>query len=155
MRWQSHSPTSVDDADLKRLRGLYDALGLGFPPEALQVFGGDEAADRGDWCLSRNGRTLRCLGADELSNDELFALPATWELMRVVVRTVGSKRTKRGHVVSFGGHLYCRPRGSWGNERFPFLHIWTMCAGRALHFEDFLDGIELRRSGRLNGCPAS
>ena len=56
-------------------------------------------------------------------------------------------------MVTVQGHLYCRPRGSWDNERLPFLHTWTMCAGRALRFESFLDDLELRRHGRLEGCP--
>ncbi len=146
---------TVDEADLERLRVFYAALGPGFPIEALSVFEGEQAAHDEDWCLRLRGRTLRCFGAEELSNDELFVMPPNWEVTRVVVRDLRGSLTKRGEVVSVTGHFYCRPHGSWGNERLPFLHLWTMCAGRALHFESFLDGVELRRKSHLEGCPAA
>ena len=152
MKQYAHQDTSFDDDALERLEKLYDALGLGFPPEGLVLFGGD-TSELGVWSVSRRGRKLGYVSSSEVSNDELFALPPAWEIMRVVVHTVGSEHTRRGDVVSVAGHLYCRPRGSWASERFPFLHIWTMCAGRALRFEDFLDGVELKRTSRLEGCP--
>jgi hypothetical protein len=152
MRARLHSGKAVDEVDLDRLRELYAALGPGFPAAALAVFAGDDPSEGGDWCVSYRGRTQRCLRASEFSNDELFILPPRWEVMRVVVRTLRGKLTKRGDVVSVTGYFYCRPRGSWTNERIPFLHLWTMCAGQALSFESFLDNIELRRVGRVGAC---
>ncbi len=145
---------AVDEVDLERLRVLYAALGPGFPAAALAVFTG-EATAGDDWCVSYRGRTQRCLPAGELSNDELFVLPPRWEVMRVVVHALKGKPTKRGDVVSVSGYFYCRPRGSWTNERIPFLHLWTMCAGQALRFDSFLDEIELRRRGCGAGCLAA
>jgi hypothetical protein len=149
----SESRTS-DDADLNALRDLYGALGPGFPLEAQRVFEGDQQSERDEWCIGLRGRMLRCFDADELSSDEIFGLPAKWELTKVEVYKLRGRLTKSGDVVKVMGHLHCRPRGSWDSERFPFLHLWTMCAGRALRLESFFDGLELRRKGVLEGCPA-
>jgi len=150
---RSHKRMTVDEANMEPLRGLYDALGLGFPAEALRIFSGEHGHDD-YWCLHRRGRsrTLRCLRAPELSNHELFALRDTWEIMRVVARDVTGQQTKRGDLVSVGGDLYCRRRGSWDNVRLPFFHLWTMCDGKALRFENLLDDTELRREGRPEVC---
>lgn len=141
--------------DVEGLRAFYDALGLGFPLEGRALFGGGDAFAPDSWSVVQRGRRLGYVDASEISNDELFALPAGWEITRVAVHTFESRHTGRGEVVTVGGHLYCRPRGRWGNERFPFLHIWTMCAGRALRFEDFLERVELKRLSRVEGCPAA
>jgi hypothetical protein len=152
MGWLSHKSRAADEADLEQLRALYASLGPGFPPQAQRVFAGEEANDE-SWCLGHNGWQLRCLPALELSNNELFSLPPGWELMRVDIFSLTGKLTSRGELLNVSGHLYCRPRGSWETMRLPFLHLWTMCAGRALSFQSFLDGVELRRVGGLAGCP--
>jgi hypothetical protein len=153
---RTHNRRAVDDADLFRLQDLYGALGLGFPAEAVRVFGGEDGRDGGDWCLYRRGRirTLRCLSPPDLSSHELFSLPSTWEITRVVARDLTGQRTKHGDLVSVGGDVYCRARGSWDTARLPFYHLWTMCAGRALRFENLLDGTELKRRGRREVCAA-
>jgi hypothetical protein len=81
--------------------------------------------------------------------------PGNWELTHVDLDALEGELTKRGDLLRASGHLCCRPRGSWANERFPFLHLWTMCAGRALAFRSYLDGRELRRSAALDGCPTA
>jgi len=139
---------------LEGLRSFYDALGLGFPLEGRVLFGDDEG-ERNAWRVVQRGHRLGYVAASDVSNDELFALPAGWEITRVAVHTFESRHTSGGDTVTVGGHLYCRPRGRWGNERFPFLHIWTMCAGRALRFEDFLERVELKRMSSVRGCPAA
>jgi hypothetical protein len=137
-----------------RLRGIYGALGPGFPNEAVRLFGqGMEADDDGSessdaWSVRSNGRLVRYLSADELSSTDLFALPGSWEVMRVVVHNLMRKRD----IVTVTGSVYCRPRGSWETMRLPVLHIWTMCADRALRFENYLDGIELSRADGLLRC---
>ena len=52
------------------------------------------------------------------------------------------------------GFMYCRPRGSWENIRVPLLHVWTLCLGKALRFENLLDGLELGRADGLRRCAA-
>ncbi len=155
MKWRSGNGGTVDEADLEQIRGLYAALGLGFPPEALRVFGDGDATASDEWCAGYRGSTSRCLKATEFSSRELFTLPPAWDVMRIVVRNVRGERVKRGDVVSVTGHVYCRPRGSWATDRFPFLHVWTMCAGKVLRFESYFDGLELRRMGRIEGCAAA
>lgn len=137
------------DDDLDLLQGAYGALGPGFPSEALTLFeqGG---ADGGDWCIKVNGRKSRCLNTNELESTDLFILPATWEVMRVEVRELTYKRG----IATVTGFMYCRPRGTWENVRVPFLHVWTMCLGRALRFENLLDGVELGRADGLVRCAA-
>ncbi len=139
-RWRSTK--TVDERDLERLRVFYAALGPGFPPEAVSVFGDDEADL--DWCVMHRGRLRRRLSSAELSNDELFDLLPTWELTRVEIRTMSGKLTKRGVLVSVGGYLHCRPRGSWYKECLPFVHRWTI-----------LDGTELTRAGDHAGVKAA
>jgi hypothetical protein len=155
MGWLSHKSRAADEGDLEQLRVLYASLGPGFPAQAQRVFDGDGAGGDGSWCFAYNGRRLRCLAAPELSNYELFALPPDWELMHVVVSSLTGRLTSRGELLNAIGYLYCRPRGSWESVRLPFMHLWTMCAGRALRYESILDGIELRRAQRLEGCPAA
>ena len=134
----------VADEELAALRDAYRALGPGFPPEALRLFDQDVGASGGDWCVSVYGRRSRCLSASELASTDLFALPSTWEVMRTEVRQLTSKRD----VVTVMGFLHCRPRGTWENIRVPLLHVWTMCLGRVVRFENLLDGIELSRADR-------
>jgi hypothetical protein len=137
------------DDELDLLRGAYRALGPGFAPEALALFDQD-GAKGGEWCLKINGRRLRCLGTSELDSSDLFALPPTWEVTRIEVRQLAYKRGR----VAVTGVMYCRPRGSWENMRLPLLHVWTMCLGKALHFENLLDGIELGRADGVTRCAA-
>jgi hypothetical protein len=157
---------AVDEADLEGLKGFYDALGLGFPLQALRIFGGDTdgggdgggaedaggSGGQGAWCLRHLGRTLRCVNANDLSNRELFVLPEAWEVIRVVAHRLAGRQTKRGDQITVGGDLYCRPHGTWENMRIPFLHTWTMCAGKALLFENLLDATDLRREGVAVAC---
>ena len=132
----------VADEELAALRDAYRALGPGFPPEALRLFGEDVGASGGDWCVKIHGKTSRCLSVGELASTDLFALPGSWEVMRTEVRQLTSKRD----LVTVMGFLYCRPRGTWENIRVPLLHVWTMRLGRVVRFENLLDSIEL--------CPA-
>jgi hypothetical protein len=139
----------VADDELEQLRSAYRALGPGFPAEALSLFSEDNVVDGGDWCVKVFGKTSRCLRASELATTDLFALPVTWEVMRAEVRRLTFKRG----VATVTGFMYCRPRGSWENMRIPLLHVWTIRLGKALRFENLLDGIELSRvaEGRLPG----
>ncbi len=134
---------------VEALRALYHGLGPGFPTEAVRLFDqsgpGQSGPGRADWCLRHNGRLLRCLSAGELGSSDLFSLPPSWEVMRVVVNNLMPRRD----VVTVTGAVYCRPRGTWEAVRLPLLHIWTMRAGKALRFENYLDGIELSRVGAL------
>ena len=137
------------DDELDLLRGAYGALGPGFAPEALALFDQD-GAEGGEWCIKVNGRRSRCLSTSELDSSDLFLLPATWEVMRAEVRRLTYKRG----VATVSGFMYCRPRGGWENIRVPLLHVWTMCLGRALRFENLLDGLELGRADGLKRCDA-
>jgi hypothetical protein len=147
-----HKREPVDEAALEGLRRLYESLGLGFPAEALRVFGAAEPAGEPRWCVHFLGRTVRCVGTAELSNQELFALPQRWEVIRVVARTLTGRRSRRGDRITVFGHLYCRPRGTWENIRIPFQHTWTMCAGRALLFENLIDATALKPEGDARMC---
>ena len=109
-----------------------------------------DGAEGGDWCVTVDGRRSRCLSTSELDSSDLFLLPATWEVMRGEVRRLAYKRG----VATVSGFMYCRPRGSWEKMRVPLLHVWTMCLGKALHFENLLDGIELGRADGLRRCAA-
>jgi hypothetical protein len=132
----------VADEELEQLRDAYRALGPGFPAEVLRLFGQDVEDNGGDWCVKVHGKTSRCLSASELASTDLFALPSSWEVMRTEVRRLTYKRG----LVTVTGFMYCRPRGSWENMRMPLLHVWTMRLGKALRFQNLLEGIEL--------CPA-
>lgn len=136
------------DGNVERLRAMYHALGPGFPAEAVRLFAQETGAHGGGWCLRHNGHVLRCLSADELASADLFSLPSSWEVMRVVVHNLMPKRD----IVTVTGAIYCRPKGSWETMRLPLLHVWTMCADRALRFESYLDGIELSRIDELVTC---
>jgi hypothetical protein len=149
--------------DLAALQGLYSALGPGLPIEVERVFAGDGAPGSGEWCARHRGRGLvlapqsrwRCFFADEdLSAERLFSLPPGWELTRARLTKLQGERTRRGDQLSAQGTFFCRLRGSPATDPLPFLHLWTMCAGRALRFESYLDGLELRRARVLEGCPA-
>ena len=136
------------DGSVDRLRAMYHALGPGFPVEASRLFDQEPGTEGGGWCLRHNGRVLRYLSVGELASADLFFLPSSWEVMRVVVHNLMPKRG----TVTVTGSVYCRPRGSWETMRLPLLHIWTMRADRALRFESYLDGIELSRSDDLASC---
>jgi ketosteroid isomerase-like protein len=140
-RHARESTRAAPDENVERLRAMYHALGPGFPAEALLLFDQESESDRAGWCLRQNGHVLRWLSAGELANDDLFSMPGSWEVMRVVVHSVMPKRD----IVTVTGAVYCRPRGSWETMRLPLLHIWTMRAGKALRFENYLDGLELSR----------
>ncbi len=135
------------DDDLEQLRNAYAALGPGFPREALTLFD-QGGAEGGEWCVKVYGRTWRCLNASELQSTDLFALPSTWELTRAEVVRL---RYKRGFA-TVTGLMYCRPRGSWENVRMPLLHVWTMCFGKALRFQNILDDFELCRADGHMRC---
>ena len=137
------------DDELDLLRGAYGALGPGFPPEALTLFDQD-GAEGAEWCFKVNGRRSRCLATSELDSSDLFLLPASWEVMRAEVRGLTYKRG----IATASGFMYCRPRGSWENMRVPLLHVWTMCLGKALRFQNLLDGLELGRADGLTRCAA-
>jgi hypothetical protein len=142
-------PESPDERDMARLQRLYAGLGLGFPAEALQLFeGGDSlhgsADDAGRWCLRHLGRRVRCVRTPELSDRELFAIPRAWEVMRVVARSLTGRRTRRGDKIFVQGEMYCRPSGTWEYIRIPFQHVWTICAGKAVLFQNILDETELK-----------
>ena len=137
------------DEELEQLRGVYRALGPGFPAEALRLFDQDVGADGGDWCVKVFGKTSRHLSAGELASTDLFALPSSWEVMRAEVRRLTYKRG----VATVTGFMYCRPRGTWENMRVPLLHVWTLRLGKALRFQNLLDGIELcPADGRVRGA---
>jgi len=153
------------------LKRLYRGLGLGFPDEARRLFGGAGSggdasmggggdpktraqAGGGRWCLSELGRTVRCLEATELSDRELFYLPGSWEVIRVVARSLSARATRRGDLVTVFGDMYCRPHGTWENVRIPFHHVWTLCRGRALQLENALDATALTREGATVNCGA-
>lgn len=151
-----------DETDLEALREFYAALGPGLRPEVERVFAGDGSPGSVQWqgCLHR-GRGLvlaplrwRRLTSDGLTPERLFLLPPGWELTRAALAKLDGTLGKKGDLLSAQGTYYCRPRGSWANDPLPFVHLWTMCAGRALRFASYLDGLELRRDQTLAGCPA-
>jgi hypothetical protein len=137
------------DDELDLLRGAYGALGPGFAPEARALFQQD-GLEGVAWCLKINGRRARCLSTSELDSSDLFLLPASWEVKRAEVRRLTYKRG----TATVSGLMYCRPRGSWENIRIPLLHVWTMCRGRALRFQNLLDDLELVRADGLARCAA-
>lgn len=149
---RKRSATTVADCDLEKVRVFYAALGPGFPASAQSIFGNDEANEGVDganaadeWCVFHGGRPVRSLSATDLTNDELFAMPTDWELTRVHVRRLRGEVTRRGDHVTVEGHYCCRPHSSWDGVSYPFVHQWTLHAGRALRFENFLGSRELRR----------
>ena len=130
---------TVNDQEIEGLRELYRGLGPGFPEAGSRLFGDEGDGEGGEWHVKVFGRLARRLRARDLVSTDLFALPGSWEVMRAEVRGLRAARD----TVTVSGFLYCRPRGSWENLRLPLLHIWTLGPGRALHFENVLDGIEL------------
>ena len=134
----------VTDEELERLRSAYRALGPGFPAAALGLFEPEAGAGEGEWCVKMFGSTARCLNAGALASTDLFALPPSWEVMRTEVRGLARRRS----VVTVSGFMYCRPRGTWEKIRVPLLHVWTLSLGKALRFENLLDGIELSPARR-------
>lgn len=134
----------VDEAELDGLRSVYAALGMGFPAQASRLFGGEDPAAEGRWCLKHMGRTIRCLRTPDLSDRELFVIPIGWEVIRAVATSLTGRRGKRGDQITVFGEMHCRPRGTWENVAIPFQHVWTLCAGRALRFENIVDATVLR-----------
>ena len=146
----SHKRNEVGDDALEHLRNAYLVLGPGFPPEAFALFEQEGGDDGGVWCrLAPRGRR-RFLTATELTSNDLFSLPPTWEVMRVELRRLSARRG----VISASGFMYCRPRGTWENVRVPLLHTWTMCHDKALRFQNLFDSIELRRADGRTHCSA-
>ena len=145
MGWRREKRVPVDEANLSGIRSLYSALGLGFPPAVRRVFGDEEGEGRRPWCLRQLGRTVRCLKTPDLSNRELFQLPATWEVIRVVARSVTGRHKRGVDRINVIGTMYCRPAGTWENISLPFQHAWTMRGGRALLFENLIDATVLKR----------
>jgi hypothetical protein len=133
------SEAAVNDEELEGLRDLYRGLGLGFPAAASRLFDDEAGTGGSEWHVKVFGRLARRLRARDLTSTDLFALPDTWEVMRAEIRGLRAGRD----TVTVSGFLYCRPRGSWEHLRLPLLHIWTLRLGRALRFENVLDGIEL------------
>ncbi len=134
----------VDEAELDQLRDVYASLGMGFPAQALRLFGAEEKSGPRGWCLRHLGRTVRCIKSPDLSNTELFALPARWEVIRVVAKGLAGRHNKRGDQITVYGEMYCRPRGTWEKIAIPFQHVWTLRAGRVLLFENLVDATILR-----------
>ncbi len=141
-RRRREGAATVNDDEIEGLRELYRGLGPGFPQIGSRLFG-DEAGAGGaggsEWHVKVFGRLARRLHARDLTSSDLFALPGSWEVMRAEVRGLRAGR----HTITVSGFLYCRPRGSWEHLRLPLLHIWTLRLGRAMRFENILDGIEL------------
>lgn len=145
------------------MQRFYGALGLGFPAEALRLFDREETESEsreddapdggGHWCLRRLGHNVRCVTTSDLSSREFFYLPHDWEVIRVVAHSLSARRKKRGEQITALGEMYCRPRGTWENIRIPFQHVWTLCGGRALLFENLLDATDLTREGSGAVCP--
>jgi hypothetical protein len=152
----------ADETDLEALRELYASLGPGLPLEVARVFGGDGSPASEQWYVRvRRGRGAilapqrwHRVAVDDLTSARLFLLPPAWEFTRAALSELHGELTRRGDLLSAQGTFYCRPRGSWDADPLPFLHLWTMCAGRALRFESYLEGLEMRRVGGLGGCPA-
>jgi hypothetical protein len=142
----------ADETNLDALRDLYGALGPGFPLAVKRVFEGDTRLRTDEWQLRVQGLKRGSVVADDLSSGGLFSLPPRWELTRVAAERLQGRFTKDGDVIKARGHIYCRPTGGWESERFPFIHMWTMCAGKALRFESFFDGLELRRRNTPREC---
>jgi hypothetical protein len=136
--------------NLDQLRSAYHALGPGFSTEARELFDHPTEADHAAWRLRGSHVRSRLLSATELVTDDLFAVPATWEITRVVP----DRMDERGNTVTVTGHMYCRPKGSWETVSLPFMHRWTMCRGRVLNLRSFLDGIELSRADGASRCAA-
>jgi hypothetical protein len=153
---------NVDEADLEALRDFYATLGPGLPLEFARVFAGDGSPAGEHWyarlqrgrglvmTLSRKSR----LSSDAITPHDLFLLPPTWELTRAVLSDLTGESSGRGNLFSARGNYFCRPRGSWETDSLPFVHLWTMCGGRALRFDSFLDGLHPQRAATLAGCPA-
>ena len=129
----------ISGEQVEQLREAYRGLGPGFPSAATRLFEQDASAGGGEWYLKVFGRLVRRLRVHDMTSTDLFALPSTWEVMRAEVRGL---KAGRG-VVTVSGFMYCRPRGSWEHMRVPLLHVWTLGVGRALRFQNLLDGIEL------------
>jgi len=129
----------VSGEQVERLREAYSVLGPGFPDAAARLFESEPGAESEEWYVKVFGRLVRRLRVGEMTSSDLFALPATWEVMRAEVRGL---KAGRGFV-TVSGFMYCRPRGSWEHMRVPLLHVWTMGLGKLQRFENLLDGIEL------------
>ena len=137
------------DEELEQLRNAYRALGPGFPAEAQSLFSEDAEADGGR--LVRQG-----LGRD-------VALPARQRARHHgPLRPAGDLggHARRGPAADLQARRRDRDRfhvlparGSWENMRIPLLHVWTMRLGKALRFENLLDGIELSRVAERRAAP--
>jgi hypothetical protein len=143
MWWRREQRSAADAASIEGIRGVYGALGLGFPSAVRSIFGGDDTDGPASWCLRHLGRTVRCLRAPDLSNNELFTLPTRWEVIRVVARSVTGRHKQGVDKINVIGTMYCRPSGTWENISLPFQHTWTMRAGKALLFENLIDATVL------------
>jgi hypothetical protein len=138
------------DDDLAQLRNAYHSFGPGFPIEVRELFDLHANADRTDWCLRSSRACCRFLSAAELITDDLFPVPATWEVTHVVPEQMA----ERGNTVTVTGHMYCRPKGGWDTLHLPFMHVWTMCSGKVMSLSSFLDGIQLSRTDGVSSCAA-
>ena len=149
MRWLRSRPTEVDEGAVERVRAAYEALGPGFPRQVAELFE-QEGDDDGMWRRLAPRGQRRLIEAGELASEDLFSLPSGWEVMRVELRQLSARRD----LISAGGFLFCRPRGTWENIRVPFLHNWALCRDKVLTFQSVLDEIELRRADGRTRCAA-
>ncbi|HMK92376.1 MAG TPA: hypothetical protein VK576_05200 [Thermoleophilia bacterium] len=131
----------VGDDDVERLRHAYLALGPGLPAAARELFRRDGGSEGPWWRRAPRGKP-RLIESTELGSADLFVLPPTWEIMRVVPRQI---QTRHG-TVTVTGFMQCRPKGSWEKIQVPFMHVWTLCRGRVQRFQNLLEGVELRPS---------
>jgi hypothetical protein len=151
-----------DGFDLRALQNLYSALGPALSAQVQRIFAGDGSPTSEQWYVRLHcGRatmsplpTQPRLASDDITPERLFLLPPNWELARIVLTALDGEGTSRGDLFSAEGDYYCRLRSGSDVDSLPFLHLWTMCNGRALRFESFLGRFALRRAGTLDGCLA-
>ncbi len=148
---------------MQALRGLYSARGPALSAEVRRIFAGDGSPSSEQWYIRLPcGRGMMAplptqprLASDDITPQRLFMLPPGWELVRTVLTALDGEGTGRGDLFSAEGDYFCRRSHSGADaDSLPFLHLWTMCGGRALRFESFLGHLALRRAGTLAGCPA-
>jgi ketosteroid isomerase-like protein len=123
-----------------RLQGAYHSFGLGLPLAALALFDQLPGRKKATWSVQEVIST-RQMPSRAFATDDLFGLPAAWEVTRVEAERI----RQAGASVTVTGRFFCRPKGSWETRVLPFAHTWTLRGGKAVRVVSFLNGIDLRR----------
>lgn len=148
-RVSGHTVVSMVESAIDILRNVYRSFGVGIPLAARELFDQQLGAEA-NWYVGETFSSAPHRRGGKFAIDSLFSVPAGWEITGATPNQI----IEHGDVVTVTGHMQCRPKGGWTTVSVPFIHVWTMCRGKAQRVVSYLDGIEIIREVPLEGCTA-